>query len=135
MFDRLMPSALKTLIKVPALKGRDKEALILRLVSNHNQVFDKTLDLWEKIQKERPVSLTNTIKQIIAAAFFRIGDFRPKLPILILASIHDRMVSVECSRAIAKVWQVPIIEHPTAGHDLSADDPVWVVKEIVKFSA
>jgi pimeloyl-[acyl-carrier protein] methyl ester esterase len=134
MFDRLKPMALFHLFKVPVLKGRDKEARILRLVTNHNQIFDKTLDLWEFIQKERPVSLFNTVKQLTAAAMFRIGDYRPKIPVLILAAVQDRMVSVECSRAIAKAWNAPITEHPTAGHDLSADDPKWVVKEVVKFS-
>jgi pimeloyl-ACP methyl ester carboxylesterase len=133
LFDRLKPSALGYLLKVPLLKGRDKEARILRLVSNHNQVFDKTLNLWEKIQKENPVSLYNTIKQLFAAAIFRVGDFKPTLPVQIQASTNDRMVSVECSREIARRWGAPIVEHPTAGHDLSADDPKWVVKEIMKF--
>jgi pimeloyl-[acyl-carrier protein] methyl ester esterase len=51
----------------------------------------------------------------------------------VLASPQDRMVSVNCSRAIAEKWQAPIVEHPTAGHDLSADDPKWLVSEISKF--
>lgn len=135
VFDRLKPSALMTLFKVPLLKGREKEAHILRLVSNHNQFFDKNLDLWENIQKETPVSLPNTLRQMFAAALFRIGNYRPKLPILILASVNDRMVSVECSRAISKAWGASIIEHPTAGHDLSADDPEWIVKQVVNFNS
>jgi len=135
LFDRVKPSALLYLLKVPVLKGRDKEARILRLVTNHNQVFDETLNLWERIQQERPVSLVNTIKQLSAAALFRIGNFQPKIPILILAAVQDRMVSVECSRAIARAWNASISEHPTGGHDLTADDPKWVVKELVKFSA
>jgi pimeloyl-[acyl-carrier protein] methyl ester esterase len=134
-FDRLKPSALAYLFKVPVLKGRAKEAHILRLVSNHKNVFDKTLDLWETIQKERPVSLSNTIRQITAGGLFRIGNFKPRTPILILASINDRMVSVNCSRALAEKWGAKIEEHPTAGHDLSADDPKWMVEKIKEFSA
>ena len=134
IFDRLRPGALGFLLKVPLMKGREKEARILRLVSNHNQVFDKTLDLWEKIQQENPVTLYNTIKQLAAAAIFRVGDFKPSIPVLILASVSDRMVSVNCSRVIAKSWGASIVEHTTAGHDLSADDPKWIVKEILKFT-
>lgn len=132
-FERLKPSALLHLFKVPTLKGRAKEAHILRLVSNHKNVFDKTLNLWEQIQSERPVSLSNTIRQLTAGGLFRIGDFHPQLPILILASTQDRMVSVNCSRAIAKKWGAPIEEHPTAGHDISGDDPQWTVNKVREF--
>jgi len=133
VFERLKLSALIYLLKVPLLKGRAKEAHILRLVSNHRNVFDKTLNLWEVIQKEQPVSLSNTIRQIAAGGLFRMGNFKPKLPILVLASTSDRMVSVNCSKAIAEKWQAPILEHPTAGHDLTADDPNWVVERIREF--
>lgn len=128
--DRLKFGALLHLLKVPTLKGRAKEAHILRLVSNHKNVFDKTLNLWEEIQKEQPVSLSNTVRQLAAGGLFRIGNFKPTLPVLILASVQDRMVSVECSRAIAQKWESAIFEHPTAGHDLTADDPQWVVDKI-----
>ena len=135
LFERLKPSALIHILQVPTLKGRAKEAHILRLVSNHKNMFDKTLNLWEQIQKERPVSLPNTIRQLTAAGFFRIGNWKPSLPVLILASPQDRMVNVNCSRTIAEKWQAPIVEHPTGGHDLSADDPKWLVSEISKFTA
>jgi len=132
-FDRLKFGAFIHLLKVPILKGRAKEAHILRLVSNHHNVFDKTLNLWEEIQKEQPVSLSNTVRQLAAGALFRIGQFSPALPILILASSNDRMVNVECSRAIAKKWHLPIFEHTTAGHDLSADAPEWIVEKVRDF--
>lgn len=133
LFDRLKISALQHLLKVPVLKGRAKEARILELVSNHHDNFENNLNLWEEIQKERPVSLVNTIRQLTAATRFQIGDFVPSIPVLILASVNDRMVSVECSRTIAKKWQAKIVEHPTAGHDLSADDPQWIADKAREF--
>lgn len=133
LFERLKPSALFYLLKVPFLKGRKKEARILSLVSNHLEGYTHTLNLWDEIQRLRPVSLQNTFRQLIAAARFRIGNFKPDIPILILASLHDRMVDVECSRRIADNWNMPIYGHPTAGHDLSADDPVWIVEKIKSF--
>jgi pimeloyl-ACP methyl ester carboxylesterase len=134
IFHRLLPSALIYLMKVPFLKGRDKESRILRLVSNHKNVFDETLNLWEKIQHERPVSLGNTLRQLLAAATYRPGDFCPKIPVLIMAGAQDRMVDVSCSRVIAKKWNVPLVEHPTGGHDLTSDAPEWVAREIKKAS-
>jgi pimeloyl-ACP methyl ester carboxylesterase len=130
VYERLMPSAFVHLLKVPFLKGRAKEARILRLVSNHKQVFDKTLNHWEEIQRERPVTLPNTLRQLFAAAWFGSGNFRPPMPVTLLASVHDRMVNVSCSRDLAKKWDAPILEHPTGGHDLSVDDPAWVVLKL-----
>ena len=129
-FERLKPSALAYLLKVPFLKGRAKEAHILKLVSNNPDVFETTLDLWVKIQNSRPVSLKNTLRQLMAAAKFKSEGFKPQIPTLILASEADRMVSVVCSEKIAKAWNVPIIKHSTGGHDLTADDPQWVVEKI-----
>ncbi len=132
VYQRLMPSALGHLLRVPFLKGREKEGHILKLVSNHPEVFTSTLDLWESIQKERPVGLKNTLTQLFAGATFHVGEFIPRVFLTLIASTHDRMVNVECSRAIAKKWKVPLIEHPTGGHDLTVDDPEWVADKISK---
>jgi pimeloyl-[acyl-carrier protein] methyl ester esterase len=126
VFHRLIPEAFLYLLQVPLLKGQKKEAHILRLVSNHQELFDRTLAHWESIQKERPVSILNSLRQMTAAARFKIGDFIPPVPVTLLGSTHDRMVSVECSRAIAQRWKLTLKEHPTGGHDLSVDDPHWV---------
>lgn len=132
-YQRLRLDALLFLLKVPLLKGRKKEERILRLVSNNPEVFAATLDLWDKIQRERPVSLKNALRQLTAAAKFKIGDWKPTVPVFLLASTRDRMVSVECSRAIAKKWGLPLEEHPSAGHDLSVDDPQWIILKMRSF--
>lgn len=132
VYDRLLPQAFIFLLKVPVLKGRAKESRILELVSNHPDVFQDTLDMWEKIANERPVSLRNTLRQLLAAARFSIGNWEPAIPISILASTNDRMVNVRCSRSIAGKWKLPILEHPTAGHDLTVDDPAWVARSILE---
>ena len=131
-YDRLMPRAFLDLLIVPLLSGREKEAHMLKLVTNHRDIFDSTLELWESIQKERPVSLDNTLRQLFAAAFYRPREFNPIIPVQLIASTQDRMVSVKCSRALSRRWNVPLIEHTTAGHDLTADAPEWVAKEIKK---
>lgn len=129
-YQRLLPQAFLFLLKVPFLKGREKESRILELVTNNKNIFLETLNLWEEIQKNHPVSLDNTLRQLFAAALFKARDFKPTLPVSLLASTQDRMVSVECSRSISKKWNVPLTEHPTGGHDLTADDPEWVAKKI-----
>jgi pimeloyl-ACP methyl ester carboxylesterase len=128
--ERLKLSALGFLLKVPTLKGEAKEKRILELVVNDPNKRVELLPLWTKIQNERPVSLSNTLKQLWAAKQFHIGEFVPRIPILILASENDRMVDVSCSKSIAENWKAPIVFHPTAGHDLSSDDPEWTSEQI-----
>lgn len=135
VYQRLKPEAFAHLLKVFVLKGRAKESRILELVTNHKEIFTNTLDLWEDIQSKRPVSTPNTIKQLLAGATFRIGQFKPSIPMLIIAATNDRMVSVSCSRAIAKRWELPIVEHPTGGHDLTVDAPAWVAEKIREFTS
>lgn len=135
VYQRLLPEALMHLLKVPLLKGREKESHILKLVSNNQETFQQNLDLWDEIQRQRPVGLSNSLRQLFAAATFLPGSFRPHIPVHLISCPNDRMVSVECSRALARTWQVPLTEHPTGGHDLTSDDPEWVAQTIRKFTA
>lgn len=130
---RLRPGALVDMARAALGATGDREAAILRLVSNHANARDQALPLWNAIRAERPVSFENTLRQLLAAARFRLGDGRPSVPTLLLAATDDRLVNVACSRAIARHWQVPLLEHPTAGHDLPLDDPDWIVKKIHVF--
>ena len=134
-YERLKPKALAHLLKVFVLKGRAREARILEIVSNHTDRFDETLDLWEKIDRERPVSVENTFRQLIAAFQFKLNHFRPTIPVQIIVSTFDHLVNADCSRKIAREWKLPYEEHPTGGHDLTTDDPKWVSAKIKGFSS
>ncbi len=130
MWKRLKPEALLKLVKVPTLKGIAKETRILEVVSNRPENYSKVAKLWSDIDAKRPVSLANTVRQLWAAAHFKAIEQKPQLPILIMAAPEDKMVDVSCSRAIAKAWKVPAVEHPTAGHDLVTDFPDWVAQQV-----
>ena len=57
----------------------------------------------------------------------------PSVPCLILSSECDALVHPKSSEELAKAWNVSHSVHPTAGHDLSLDDPMWVIQQIQKF--
>ena len=135
LHHRLRPAAFFHLIKTAFLRGRNKEAFIIKLICNNKDYYQKTLNLWDEIQKERPVSLSNALRQLFAAATYIPGDFVPSIPVQLLAGVLDRMVNVNCSRGIASKWEVPLSEHPTAGHDLTVDDSSWVSSKIKEFIA
>jgi predicted alpha/beta hydrolase family esterase len=53
----------------------------------------------------------------------------------VLASRDDKMVSPKCSEDIARYYNANLIEHPSAGHDLTLDDPSWVTEQILLSAA
>lgn len=132
-WQRLQPRALKQLCKVFVLKGFSKEHRILEVVSNRPELYPKIAAAWAQIGSQRPVSAENTLRQLVAAARFKTKIEKPPMRVLLLASTQDRMVSVECTRAIARSWGETAVEHPTAGHDLPTDEPRWIAEQIQRF--
>jgi pimeloyl-ACP methyl ester carboxylesterase len=135
LWQRLQPKALQLLLKVPLLKGEAKEHRILEVVSNRQDKYQSVAERWGQIAALRPVSLANTFRQLFAAARFKTTVNKPGMPVLLLSSLQDRMVSVECMRTIAKAWKLPTVDHPTAGHDLPTDEPRWTAEQIHRFIA
>lgn len=129
---RLKPTALAGFIPLIGKRGRAREVQILRVVSNRSDLYGRVSKEWAKIHAERPVSVENTFRQLWAAFRFK-GVRQPAAKVLLMNSASDRMVDPKCSQDIAKAWDVPLVVHPTAGHDLTTDEPVWAADEIKKW--
>jgi pimeloyl-ACP methyl ester carboxylesterase len=108
----------------------NRESGVLHLVSNRRDQDEQTTLAWEKIQNERPMSLKNSFRQIIAAATYRPGDIKPKPPVLLLRGLGDRLVAPVCSEAMHKKWNLELRSHLWAGHDLTLDDSAWVTLQL-----
>jgi pimeloyl-ACP methyl ester carboxylesterase len=106
-----------------------REELILDITSNvcNRNSANSILKHWLEIAAQCPVARINIVRQLFAAATFRAGQGTPDIPILLLASKHDRLVDSRCSHDLAGHWNCPVVVHPVAGHDLPLDDPDWVV--------
>jgi pimeloyl-ACP methyl ester carboxylesterase len=132
-YQRLRPANYVTLLRLAFLGASAEtwERTVLHLTTR--QTSDEVLPLWLFLRQVSPVSKPNAIRQLIAAARFRASTAHPSVPTLLLASQQDQLVSVECSKAIAKSWQCPLKLHPTAGHDLPLDDAEWVIRQVQRF--
>jgi pimeloyl-ACP methyl ester carboxylesterase len=128
--ERLRPRSYATLLRLALLEGdaQAREAAILRLTSTRPHAGLPAI--WARYGSERPVARANVLRQLIAAARYRASAKAPAVPLLILASAGDRLVDPKCSAALARHWQAPIATHPTAGHDLTLDDPAWVAAQV-----
>lgn len=90
---------------------------------------------WVRLRQLHPVTPLNALRQLWAASRFTAPAQPPATPTLLLASTHDRLVRVQCSRSVARQWHWPLVEHPTAGHDLPLDDGPWVLDQLRSWMA
>lgn len=129
-YQRLQPANYGELLKLTVLGASPEiwERTVLRLTSN--RADEAVLPRWLALRRENPVSRANTLRQLVAAARFRAPRRRPASPTLVLTSEQDHLVSVECSRALAKHWQCALRVHVSAGHDLPLDDGPWVADQV-----
>lgn len=130
-YDRLRPSNLLAMLGPRRLNSIDqRERKILELVSNDPAVRTRLLPSWINIQQHRPVTGLNYLFMLLSAMSFTAPPRSPFAHTLVLKSQCDRLINSRCSDQIAAAWQVPLREHKTAGHDLSSDDPRWIVEQI-----
>ena len=88
---------------------------------------------WAAVRRQRPVSARNAVRQLVAAARYCAPTAAPVDRVLLLGSQEDRLVSSQCSQAIAQAWGLPLQLHPWAGHDLPLDDPQWVIDAVLQW--
>lgn len=132
-YQRMNPVHYLSVLGSLISKSEEKsEEFILRVTSNHESIWRQHLKPNIDFAKKHPVSTHNFIKQIRLASQ---ADFTqvPQMPKLILTSDQDHLVSSKCSQKIAETWKCSIQTHPTAGHDLTLDDPAWVIQQIKSF--
>ncbi|NOT10474.1 MAG: alpha/beta hydrolase [Methylococcaceae bacterium] len=107
-----------------------RESAIIQLVSNQPAINPQLIKDWENLQKQRPISIKTCLNQILAAATFKPNGQKPRQPVLLLSGKGDRLVAPACSEAIQQKWDLPLYQHPQAGHDLTLDDGEWVVSQL-----
>lgn len=119
-----------------ALLTRDrlaKERIILAMTTNliTDEARESVAQAWRDIAEQSPVSTGNALRQLLAAARFRAPSTVPAdVPLLIMNGAGDRLVSPQCSQALARAWSVPLRVHPDAGHDLTLDDGPWALEAL-----
>lgn len=90
----------------------------------------RVLSEWIDAAQGHPVRARNVLRQLLAAARYRASAQAPAVPALLLAGQGDALVDPRCSAALAQAWQLPLRQHPWAGHDLPLDDPAWVAEQV-----
>lgn len=125
LWHRLRPGCYPWLLRwllAPSPQARERAVFG---ATSSRPVDEAVIADWCGIARDRPVSVRNVLRQLLAAARFR-APAALHVPVLLVTSRGDRLVSHRCSQAMARVWHLPLREHPWAGHDLALDDPGWL---------
>lgn len=132
-YHRLLPANYALLLKLSLMSATPEawERAVLHLTSNRvSDDHDDVLPHWLALRHENPISRSNAIRQLIAAARFHAPLLKPSAPTLLLTSEQDHLVSVNCSKTLANRWQCDLRVHDSAGHDLPMDDGAWVIAQL-----
>jgi pimeloyl-ACP methyl ester carboxylesterase len=132
LHHRLLPRNYPALLRL-ALSRPPADAVeraIFRMTCNHPAQQEATVSRWAAVREQRPVRAGNALRQLLAAARYRARLPAPGVPILLLGSAQDHLVSSHCTLAIAEAWGCALRIHPSAGHDLPQDDPAWVARQV-----
>lgn len=127
-YQRLRPHNYAALLAMLCSTAAEQERTILQLTSN--KPHPVTLAQWIDYQRQYPITRRNILRQLWAAATYHVDANPPAVPLQLLSSRHDRLVSNQCSYTLAQLWRISHAIHPSAGHDLPLDDPAWVIAQL-----
>ena len=133
-FKRLQMEAIKTISGL-FLKSdlEHRERKVLELTTNIVDINDDLVKRWSNINRERPITRGNFLRQLLAGARFRVpNSVGPKA--LIVISKADKLCNPSCPIKLADHLKAHSVFHETAGHDIALDAPDWLANEINKFT-
>ncbi|MGZ5780349.1 MAG: alpha/beta fold hydrolase, partial [Burkholderiaceae bacterium] len=131
-YRRLRISAWPSLLQamLACNDSRRQERIIFHLTSSHGYLQELYANQWATYRQQYPVSLSNALRQLLAAVRYHSPQSMPQVPVLLLAGAKDRLVNPDCSARLAAMWDAPLNVHSAAGHDLPLDDGLWIARKV-----
>lgn len=120
------------LLSLSRFSARMREERVLSLTTRLTPT-QAVIDRWVELQRQYPLGVRNTARQLLASVRYRASRTRPAAPMLLLCSKADGLVDWRCSQAISRAWGAPLRLHTKAGHDLPLDDPQWVARAVAEW--
>jgi len=111
------------------IKKREEKVLSMTTHLRHKDL-PEIAKIFTSIENKHPTQAINFIRQLYVATQISMHNQKPDVPILIINSKQDKIVHPSCSHKISKNWNLDLKIHETGGHDLSLDDPTWVISNI-----
>lgn len=136
VYQRMTPLGLSQIFRSLAEKNPVlREEVILQMITNLRRPLRPIAEKFAQISSERPIEKGTAIKQLLAASRYRLRSDPPQVPLLLLRSLGDRLVSPQCTMSLARYWNLDCKTHPSAGHDLPLDDSQWLLEKVGQWKA
>lgn len=125
----IFPSAIMAFIS----SGNTREKYMYKMIARNESHKEKLISEWEKEQKKNPVTMINTLRQLISGWTFNPLKYKRNHPTLVIGSLKDQLADYSCSEQIHKFWETDYVRHDDCGHDVLNDDSKWAAKNIKKW--
>ena len=129
MTPRVLPEVMRALLERDPVA---RERRILSATTRMKNDLDSIAFAWARFQIDRPITRFAVLLQLLAAMRFR-APRSLAVPTLIIAGLRDPFTNPSCARRLAERFEARLETHPSAGHDLSTDDPDWLAERIAAF--
>ena len=130
-WKRLRPSALVTVARISFTKQaeeRERQTLMITSADTHRQ--SGVLAQWTELAAHAPVSRATLRRQLWAAIKFRPDVKKLSCPTLVVTGAKDKLVHPSCGQSLALALQTTQMLSADAGHDLSLDQPEWLLQQL-----
>ncbi|MEM9328740.1 MAG: hypothetical protein AAGA85_23945, partial [Bacteroidota bacterium] len=107
-----------------------REKAFLDINSNLNTSNDSLLNAWVELQQQHPVAKSALLKQTLAGMVYTPEITSPSARVLIVGSQADKIVASSCLQNVANALDSKLYLHPTAGHGLPIDAPIWLADTV-----
>lgn len=125
----ILPSAIMAFIS----KGKTRENYMYKMIAKSEQQREKLINEWVIEQNKHPVTMMNTLRQLVSGWTFNPLRYKRAHPTLVIGSLNDQLAHYHCSEQIHKFWDTDYIRHDNCGHDVLNDDPNWAATNIKKW--
>ena len=129
--DRLQISSWLAILRIlfsTTIERREEK--ILALTVNQRDIAIRYRKCWTILGKQYPFRRLNFLRQLLAAARFSPKTIQ-ECRLNFIRSSGDRLVNSACTLALYSHFGGTLSTHPTAGHDLSLEDPEWLCHKII----
>lgn len=117
---------------VAAARTRDpveRERIVLGFTTRLAPDLDLVAREWSGYGRERPTAVATLVRQLAAATRFR-APARLAVPTLVVTAARDPLARPVCGERLARHLGAPLVQHPSAGHDLPLDDGPWLAERV-----
>jgi pimeloyl-[acyl-carrier protein] methyl ester esterase len=134
-FQRLRPTSWWPIFKIPFIPdqhARERHSISITSKMLGTETLEQVAIEWAEGNRRYPMNPVNFLRQAYLGSNAKRIAHAP-CPMLVLSSKNDRVTNSICSQRLAKKLSLSHHEHGEAGHDLTLDDPDWVIAKIADF--